>query len=198
MLILQKFLFRKHLTILKRKIFQGTFFYNFSSKGNDEEDYERYKNIFFSNKETEGSLNDGNANEDQQQNSYTKYKKYHWYLYKKRNELTDNFKKDLLYFKFNENFQLIDLRKKYLELAKLYHPDMRNLDTYSNIQFNKLQESYERLKLFCELREKIQEMEENLLNNSQGIVIDEMSFSNFEENIDRQLSKKEYIEMLCK
>ena len=96
------------------------------------------------------------------------------YFQSKRNDLVKIFKNDLHYFKFDENVKSIDIKQKYLHLAKLYHPDLRAHDKHANAQFNKLKESYERLKKYCELREEIAKMENNI--SSDGTITLEQGF----------------------
>jgi hypothetical protein len=113
------------------------------------------------------------------------------YLKNKLDELVNVYKPDLIYFKYDEDFTTSDLRKKYLDFAKMYHPDIKN-DLNSNIKFSKLKESYERLKRFAEIRDDLIKME------TEGTIT--IDLNDFEKmNIPRNNTldeKEEYIKQL--
>lgn len=75
----------------------------------------------------------------------------------------------------------------------MYHPDIK-ADKLSHSQFNKLQDSYERLKVYIEMRDKLREMENNVDEN--GTIIIESSTFNIEEKY--QQDKSEVIQRLRK
>lgn len=157
-----------------------------------------YENFFFKNRQAEDSdKTDKTEKTDQTEKKKFKRGKQTDYFLSQRMKLVDKFEKDLNYFKFEENFELIDLKKKYLTLAKLYHPDTKTNDAFSTIQFNKLQESYERLKIFCELREKISERENNISDDG-TIILEKGEYGNFSELFEDQMERREVIHRLCK
>jgi len=127
-------------------------------------------------------------------------KKSHIYLESQRNSLVDKFKNELIYFKLEPNFDINDLRHKYLDLsnwlipiAKLYHPDIRKNDKFSNNQFTKLQENYEKLKLYCEMREDL-ENNEDKIDSDGSFFVNTVTFD-FEEKYN--IDKKDVIKQIC-
>jgi len=142
----------------------------------------------------------------------------HRKLESKRINLLKVFHKDLLYFKVDRNFEINDLRKKYLQLAKLYHPDTKQ-ETNSNFEFNKLQNSYDRLKIFYDLRIELDNIAKELTTeNDVSLQLEEMkfklddkedplessddininySYSNINTNEIDNMTKDQYIKHLC-
>lgn len=135
----------------------------------------------------------------------------------KRINLAKVYQNDLYYFRFDENFEINELRKKYLQLAKQYHPDMKSTDSSTNLKFTKLQQSYERLKTFQELRSELIKLEAEYI--SEGILSSDMKqrFDDInmktggESNLDvdvenlfksniakNNVTKDEFIKQLCK
>lgn len=110
-----------------------------------------------------------------------------------RKNLSSNVKKELQYFKLDENFKLEDLRKKYLFLAKLYHPDSIKNDTFTSESFNELRHNYEKLKVYYEMREKLLEMEKNVEDD--GTIITEKGTFEWPEEIN-QPGRQEIIKEL--
>jgi hypothetical protein len=112
-----------------------------------------------------------------------------------RKKLVLNIKTELDYFKLDENFKLENLRKKYLFFAKLYHPDIVNSDKKSGENFNLLKNNYEKLKVYCEMRDKLGEIEKNI--EEDGTIILETYEMNW-SNVITQPEKQEIIKELCK
>ncbi len=112
-----------------------------------------------------------------------------------RKNLSANVKKELQYFKLDENFKLEELRKKYLFLAKLYHPDSIKNDNFTSENFNALKNNYDKLKVYYEMREKLIEMEQNIEDD--GTIITEKQSLDWPEEIS-QPNKKEIIKELSK
>jgi hypothetical protein len=107
-----------------------------------------------------------------------------------RKKLAANVKSELDYFKLDENFKLDNLRKKYLFFAKLYHPDIVNSDKKSGENFTLLKNNYEKLKIYCEMRDKLGEIEKNIEDN--GTIVLETYEVNW-SNLITQPEKQEII-----
>jgi curved DNA-binding protein CbpA len=78
-------------------------------------------------------------------------------------------------------------------IAKLYHPDIRKNDKFSNAQFAKLSENYERLKEYHEFRGKLTDLENNV--DDDGSV--HLSSLSINPNMDYDSDKKDTIQQIC-
>jgi hypothetical protein len=182
------------ITILKLKFLNGKnkFFYTGTVKFFCEmKNHSDFAKSAFKNKKVE--QNEDNSTKDNSTKNSSKKTQRNIYIDSKRIDLVKIYKNDLFYFKFEENFDINDLRKKYLELAKLYHPDLRSNDEYANMQFNKLQDSYERLKRFSDLRDEIQKLEKE---GNYTIDLNDYERENLTRKSDTD-SREEYIKQLC-
>lgn len=110
-----------------------------------------------------------------------------------RKNLSSNVQNELQYFKLKDDFKLDDLRKKYLFLAKLYHPDSVKNDVYTSENFNVLRNNYEKLKVYYDIREKLIEMENNI--EEDGTIITERQSFEWPDEI-YQPEKQEIIKEL--
>jgi hypothetical protein len=127
-------------------------------------------------------------------------KRSHMYFESKRISLIDTVKNELSFFKLDSDFEINDLRHKYLTLgiyylkvAKLYHPDVRKNDMFSNMQFTKIQETYEKLKVYCEIRDDLLEKEDNV-DDKGNIFVSEIAV---DFNQYYAEDKKDVIKQLC-
>jgi hypothetical protein len=70
---------------------------------------------------------------------------------------TKAFSNDLNYFKYDENFNIDELRKKYQFTLKLYQCEVieGNKDYHLIAQYYELQQRYERLKFYSDLRDQL-------------------------------------------
>eukprot|EP00340_Litonotus_pictus_P007638 CAMPEP_0170518286 /NCGR_PEP_ID=MMETSP0209-20121228/4013_1 /TAXON_ID=665100 ORGANISM="Litonotus pictus, Strain P1" /NCGR_SAMPLE_ID=MMETSP0209 /ASSEMBLY_ACC=CAM_ASM_000301 /LENGTH=209 /DNA_ID=CAMNT_0010803789 /DNA_START=166 /DNA_END=792 /DNA_ORIENTATION=- len=73
------------------------------------------------------------------------------------NNLDKLFSKDIQKFKLSKDFSQSDLKAKYFFMSKQYHPDVRRNDITATKTFQEIMESYERLKIYYELREGIKD-----------------------------------------
>lgn len=159
----------------------------------------KYENIFyqFDNEKKGGSSTRGpNANSNKkQQTSNRSYENENQFI-KKKLKLTTQISKDLAKFGLNESFELSDLKKKYLSYAKLYHPDTefrKNIKQEGRI-FQEIKDSYDRLKVYYELKSNLENLNDKV--NKYGRVIVEEIVANFNEYY--RSDKAEITEILCK
>ena len=109
-------------------------------------------------------------------------------------KLTKQLSQDIRKFGLNEDFSLSDLKSKFLTLTKVYHPDIRQNDPQATRLFQELKESYERLKVFNDLKLNYKSIEDNI-NKYGKVVVDEV-VTNFHEFY--KTDRKEIIRVLCK
>jgi DnaJ-class molecular chaperone len=109
-------------------------------------------------------------------------------------KLTKQLSRDIKRFGLNEDFILSDLKSKYLSLTKVYHPDIRQNDPQATRLFQELKESYERLKVFNELKLNYKSFEDSISKHGR-VVVDEV-VTNFHEFY--RTDRKEIIKVLCK
>ncbi len=157
------------------------------------------------------AFKNSSSNEDYDKSSYEKpsnkdFSKVNSLIYNKRINLTNIFKNELQYFKLEADFEVNELRKRYLTLAKLYHPDLVKSDQDANFKFNKLQNSYERLKTYHELRIELISLESEYLSKGDLSVdskirfeeINQEFFNSRESEVFGNVRKEDYIKQLCK
>lgn len=109
-------------------------------------------------------------------------------------KVTKQIASDMKKFSVPEDYSLIELKSKYLSLSKIYHPDIRKDDPSATKLFQELNESYERLKVFYELRKNSNSIQENIKKYGR-VVISEV-VENFHEIY--KSDKSEILKILCK
>lgn len=109
-------------------------------------------------------------------------------------KVTKQIASDMRKFCVPEDYSLIELKSKYLSLSKIYHPDIRKDDSSATKLFQELNESYERLKVFYELRKNSNTIQENIKKYGR-VVISEV-VENFHEIY--KSDKSEIVKILCK
>lgn len=154
----------------------------------------------FAFKTNNASFNQNKANE----NVYKKKSRITFVINSKKINLEKIYKQDLQFLKIKEDFEINELRKKYLQFAKLYHPDTKLQDSYTSNKFSKLQQSYERLKIYHELRQELNNLESECktkgeLSPEAKKIFEEMNEENYMDgSLNNNISKDEFIKQLCK
>ena len=141
------------------------------------------------------------------ENIYTKKSHITFVINSKKINLVKIYQQDLQFLKIKEDFEINELRKKYLQFAKLYHPDTKQQDSYSNNKFSKLQQSYERLKVYHELRQDLDNLEieyksKGELSPEAKKIFEDMNLNQSSEQDEmdirnNNISKNEFIKQLC-
>lgn len=105
---------------------------------------------------------------------------------------TSYIKKDLKKFGLIEDYDISELKNKFLAYTKMYHPDIRQSDPEATKDFQEIRESFERLKIFYELKTNKIKLED--YNYKQNVYI----IDNIIENNSNYYNtdKKEFIRIL--